>query len=107
VPTKTRAAMNDGELTGHLVEAILGWKPTLSRFMKPGRGWSPRSHFQPLVKVADAFRLLIAADKFSFTGAGDVFAAEVKIGARLGKASGHSPARTITIAVARALGMEV
>jgi len=38
---------------------------------------------------------------------GGDFAAEVQVGARVGKASGKLKARTLTIALARALGLEL
>ena len=99
-------AMSDSQLTARLAQALLGWKPTPNRLMKPEGGWSPRARFQPLGKIADAFRLLIAAGDFSVTRKGKVFAAEVQLGNRLGRASGPSAARVIAIAIARALGLE-
>jgi hypothetical protein len=38
---------------------------------------------------------------------GGSFSVEVKIGGRVGRASGEPNARTITLALARALGLEV
>ena len=64
--------------------------------------------FRPLVELADAFRLLDhAAAHYTLTGNGSTFAAEVQIGSGKGKAVGGEKARTITLAAARALRLEV
>lgn len=104
-----RAAMSDDELTAHLAEFVMGWKRAPDRFIKPGRSWIPRWRFRPLEELADAFQLLDqAADHFRLTcDRNRVFTAEVQIGHHRGKASANQVARTITTAVARALGLTV
>lgn len=101
--------MTDEALTVALAEQILGWKAAPDRFIKSGRKWLPRWRFAPLMRLDDAFELLGASNssyKLTHTPDGD-FSAEVKIGGRTGKASGQPNARTITVALARAIGLEV
>ena len=101
--------MSDERLEELLAGAILGWKVGPNRFMKSGRSWIPRWRFNPLGSLEDAFLLLHEADaayKLTVDTAG-AFNAEVRIGDRLGIATGNPKPRTITIAIARALGLEV
>lgn len=102
-------AMSDQKLTAYLAERVMRWKVAPDRFIKSGRSWIPSWRFRPLHELADAFQLLDrAADVFSLTRtAQKVFIAEVTVGVRHGKASGAQIARTITTALARALGLEV
>jgi hypothetical protein len=86
----------------------MGWKVAPDRFIKSGRSWIPRWRFRPLAEIADAFRLLDhAAAHYTLTRDCSAFAAEVQIGSCRGKAVGEHKARTITLAVARALRLEV
>jgi hypothetical protein len=102
------AAMNDDRLTEKLASLILGWKATPDRFIKTGRSWIPRWRFRPFAELTDAFRLLDhAADHYILTGNCSTFAAEVQIDSCWGKVVGEHKARTITLAVARALQLEV
>ena len=100
--------MNDDRLTEKLAALILGWKATPDRFIKSGRSWIPRWRFRPLAELADAFRLLDhAAEHYTLTRTCSTFAAEVQIESCRGKAVGEHKARTITVAVARALRLEL
>jgi hypothetical protein len=101
--------MTGEQLTAVLAEKVMGWRATPDRFIKSGRTWIPRWRFQPLVELADAFQLLDqSATRYSLTRDHyGIFTAAVRIGGRRGKASGEPKARTITISVARALGLEV
>lgn len=101
--------MNDERLTEELVRRALGWRVAPGRYLKPGRGWIPEWRFRPLREVADAFQLVDrVADSFTLTSSSPrVVSANVKVGRRCGKASGEQIARTITIALARALGLEI
>lgn len=96
-------------LTAVLAERCMGWKAAPDRFMKSGRSWIPRWRFQPLVDLADAFRLLDqVANRYTLTSdRRRPFSVEVQVGTRCGKASSKNKARAITLAVARALGLEV
>jgi len=98
-----------GKLTAALAERVIGWKASPDRFMKSGRSWIPRWRFQALVELADAFRLLDkGARQYTLTcDRRRAFIVEVQIGIRRGKASNKNKARAITLAVARALGLEV
>jgi hypothetical protein len=103
------ANMNDDRLTEALAERVLGWKVAPGRFIKSGRTWMPRWRFAPLKNLEHAFALLDqAADTctLAITKSG-TFSAEVRVGGRIGKASGEPKARTITVALARALGIAV
>jgi hypothetical protein len=89
-------------------ERILGWKASPDRFFKSGRSWIPKWRFQPLANLADAFELLdCAAHAYTLTSEGRIFTAEVRVGSLLGRASGQLKSEAITIAVARALGIDV
>lgn len=100
--------MIDDRLTEELASRIMRWRATPDRFIKSGRSWVPRWHFQPLVDLASAFQLLNkAADRYKITCERRTFTAEVVAKSGLGKASGDNLARTITTAVARGLGLEV
>lgn len=100
--------MNDDRLTEKLAAQVLGWKAVPGRFIKPGRGWTPTWRFAPLTNVDQAFDLLDAtASAYTLTTNTDgVFEAEVRSGKRIGRASGEPKARTITMALAQALGLE-
>jgi hypothetical protein len=98
----------DELLTDELAARVFGWRLAPGRYIKAGRSWIPRSRFQPLADLKDAFRLLDAASKdYCLLAKPDgFFTAEIKMGGRIGKASGKSPSRTITFAVALALGID-
>jgi hypothetical protein len=99
------AAMNDDKLTAQLAESVLGWRVTPDRFMKSARSWIPRWRFTPLTNLEHAFQLLDrAVSNYTLTaGAGGIFTAEVRVRGRMGKASGQSKAKTISLALAQAL----
>jgi len=101
--------MTSDQLTAELVELVLGWRAAPDRFIKPGRSWIPRSRFKPLVRLEDAFLLLDrAGGRFVLSvGEDGAFNAEVRVGERIGKATGEPKARAITVAISRALGIEV
>jgi len=100
--------VTDQRLTDELATRVLGWKPSSDRFVKPGRGWLPRWRFRPLEEITDALRLLDAATQhYILKSDGPTFTADVEINSRRGKASGRCKAKTISVAVARAMGLEV
>lgn len=100
--------MNDDRLTDQLALRVMGWKVAPDRFVKSGRSWIPRWRFRPLEELADAFQLLdCAADHYILKRDGRSFTAEIRTGSCRATASGELKARTITLAVARALGLEV
>jgi len=101
--------MNDRELTELVASRVMGWRICPDRFGKSGKSWIPRWKFQPLVELSEAFHVLDrASDQYSLTkDRHGIFTANVQIGTCQGKASGEPKARTVTMAVARALGLEV
>lgn len=101
--------MNDDRLTECLAIRVMGWKTAPGRFIKADRAWTPSWKFAPLTNLEDAFALLDnAASTYTLrTGRGGMFEAEVRVSGRVGNASGRAKARTITLALARALGLGV
>jgi hypothetical protein len=98
--------MTNERLTELLVGKLLGWSVFPDRFIKSSRSWIPRWRFQPFARLEDAFLLL---DKSGGTyllalDLPGVFTAEVRIGERIGKATGEPKAQAITLALSRALG---
>ena len=99
--------MNDEQLTDELAVRVMGWRPGPDRFIKSGRSWIPRWRFRPLTDLADAFQVLDhVADHYALTKDGHTFKALVRAGSGRGTASGELMARTIAVAVARALGLD-
>jgi hypothetical protein len=99
--------MSDDRLTEELARQILGWKSAPGRFLKSRRSWVPKWRFAPLVRLDDAFLLL---DRSASTykierGANGAFVVQVSLDGRIGRSSGETKARSITTAIARALGI--
>jgi hypothetical protein len=90
-------------------EAFHGLQKAPDRFLLGNRQWITRSRFQPLSDVTHAFRLLEAvAGSFNLgTPLGGTFRAEVRVGHQIGCASGEPKAASITLAIARAIGIDV
>jgi hypothetical protein len=97
------------QLTAMLAKRVMAWQVHPDRFIKSGRSWIPRWRFKPLTRLDDAFQLLDHAGGTWVLSVGldGVFTAEVKIGGRIGRASGEPKARTITLALCQALGIGV
>jgi hypothetical protein len=106
---KRGPTMTNDQLTAILAERVLGWRAAPDRFIKPGRSWTPRSRFKPFTRLEDVFLLLERAGCtwVLSVGADRVFTARVRVGGRVGKASGEPKARTITRALCQALAIEV
>src|SRR5258708_28407361 len=97
--------MNDDRLTEKLAAQVLGWKAAPGRFIKSGGSWTPSWRFAPLTNLEQAFDLLDrAASTYTISNKVGCFDAEVRVGGRVGKASGKLKARTITLALAHARG---
>jgi hypothetical protein len=103
------ATMDDASLTEELACQVMGWRATPDRFIKSGRSWIPRWRFTPLTSLEHAFQLLDrAASNYTLrTVAGGTFTAEVRVRGRIGKVSGLSKAKTISLALAQALELEL
>jgi hypothetical protein len=101
--------MTDERLTDELAARVMGWKPAPDRFVKSGRCWIPRWRFQPLTSLEDAFQLLDrTAARYTLTSdSGATLTADIRIGGASGRASEELKPRAITMATARALGIEV
>jgi hypothetical protein len=99
---------DDARLIDALAMRILRWKPRRDRFMTSGRDWISKTRFQPLNDIKDAFRLLeLVTDDFTLLSAHrGPFVAEVRLRGRIGRAAGTKKARTITLAIARLIGLE-
>jgi hypothetical protein len=97
------------QLTATLARSVMGWAIGSDRFLKGGRRWAPHWHFQPFRKLENARQLLEKTDgKYTLSRAANGrFTASVSIGDREGTASGRSDAATITVALARAVGIDV
>jgi hypothetical protein len=100
--------MNDDRLTERLANRVFGWKAMSDRFLTGSRGWIPRWRFRPFGEIADAFRLLDhSTDHYTLTRERTTYTVEVNVRSFRGKAIGDHLPRTISVAVARALGIEV
>jgi len=99
---------NEARLAEELAALVLGWKSAPGRFLKTGRSWIPHWRFQPFMELGDAFQLLDQAGcQYTLRYNGRTFTAEVRTPTGRGIASGEQKARTISLAVARALGVRV
>jgi hypothetical protein len=101
--------MNDVQLTDELASRVMGWKVASGRFVKPSRSWIPKWRFAPLERLEDAFLLLDTAlrDSVYAARAAGAFTVSVRLSQGRGEASGEPKSRTITIALAKAAGIEV
>ena len=99
---------SDARLTDELATEVMHWKPFPRRYMTSGKDWISRSQVQPLRDIKDAFRLLAAVtDDFTLLSVHrGPFVAEVRLRGRIGRAVGKIKARTLTLAIARLVGLE-
>ncbi len=101
--------MTIDHLTALLVERVMRWRVAPDRYLKSNRSWIPRSRFQPAQNLNHAFELLEQAQPEHFSMGsekGGEFWVRVAISGALGEARQTSSAKAITIAVARALGLD-
>lgn len=100
--------MSDEQLTSALVERAMRWRLAPGRYLKPGGGWTSRSGFRPLVDVRDALQALeaVTGDYSILAKPGEGITVAVRISGLTGKAAGKSKARTISLALALALGID-
>jgi hypothetical protein len=102
-------SINDDRLTDQLACQIMRWKVAPGRFLTGDRGWMPRWRFQPLTNVEDALKLVNTAGAtlvLTISADGSCAAAATKA-ERTGRASCASVATSITVAISRAIGLEV
>jgi len=98
------------DLTSLLARRVMRWGIAPERFLVGKRRWIPRWRFQPTEKLEDAFRLLeeAAPRRYSMGRDGQgPFRVQVQIGQETGHAQDLSKPRAITLAVARALKLQV
>jgi hypothetical protein len=95
-------------LTGLLAQRVLGWTVGPDRFLTGGRQWLLTWRFQPLKRLEDAFQLVngAAPEEYTLGSEKGGFWAKVRIGGATGEAH-ESQARAMTLAIARAIGLEV
>ena len=98
----------DEQLTDELAR-IFGWKSMPDRFLKPNRSWIPHWRSAPVTNLENAFDLLDAAASAYTLGArrGGIVKADVHVNEHVGGTYGAAKPRTITIALARALGLDL
>lgn len=101
--------MTTDQFTAILAERVMGWQLAPQRFLMGDRRWQPRWRFQPTERLEDAFSLLekAAPNEYSMGDDGTGFRVRVRIGKAIGEARDMSKPLAITLAVARALGLEV
>ena len=96
-------------LEATLAQRVMGWVVGPDRYVLRGSSWMPRWRFQPTRSIDDAFRLLDHARPESYSmgsnGRG-VFSVKIQISGKSGAARDNRKALAITLAVARALGLE-
>jgi hypothetical protein len=101
--------MIDRRLTDALAAKVMGWKVFPNRFIKADRGWILRRRFQPCVNLQHAHLLLNTADPEEYlvgsTGQGQC-CVRVRIAGVTAEARDAIQPRAITLAVARAVGIE-
>ena len=88
----------------------MGWRVGPDRLLTGGRRWLPPWRFQPLERIAEANLLLEQAAPQEYTmGASENggFWARVRVAGKIGEACESSQARALTIAIARAIGIDV
>jgi hypothetical protein len=109
IPKQRGAFLNDRTLIDHLARAVLNWRLAPDRFLTGNGSWLPRWRFNPLQSLDDAFRLLDhnAVIRYNISRTKDKFHVEIESNGRVGTAAGASKPRTITLALARSLGLEV
>jgi hypothetical protein len=102
-------ATTPDQINAILAARVLHWRVTPDRFLTGDRGWLPRWKFQPTRKLADAIRLLEAADAKEYSVGADTngdFRARVRIGGATAEAHANTKPLAICLAVAAAVGIE-
>ena len=102
--------MTSQALTKLVAERVMKWTAAPDRFMLGHRKWIPNWRFQPCEVFEHAIQLLDAARPTTYSLANDrvgCFWASVEIDGVVGQARDRSRPRAVTIAVARAMGIDV
>ena len=88
----------------------MGWEVAPDRFLVGKRRWLPRWRFRPTERLEDAFRLLEEAcpQKYAMGSEREgLFWVQIQIGEATGEACHRSKPLAITLAIARALQVQV
>lgn len=95
--------MTDRGLPDQLAFTILGWRPGVDRYLRTGREWIKREHFQPCSDDRSAFRLLDAVtDDYSIRSTpGKGVTVVIRRGSRTATVFEASRARAITLGLAQ------
>lgn len=103
------SSSHDQRLTEALAVQVMGWRVGPDRFITGARSWLPKWRFNPLQQLLDAFMLLdySKSKRYVISKNGTSFQVEVEHDGKVGKATGKSKPRTITLALARSLGLDV
>jgi hypothetical protein len=101
-------AASDKSITENLVIRLRGLRVAKGRFLKADKSWVAGWKFAPLTNLNASFDLLEAANsnytlRTNTSGASE---AKVQVGERGGRVSGEPKARTISHALANALGLD-
>ncbi len=102
--------MTSQVLTQLVAERVMKWTAAPKRFMLGSRKWIPDWRFQPCETFEHAIQLLDAARPTTYSLGVDQkgrFWARVEVDGVVGEASNMSRPRVVTIAVARAVGIDV
>ena len=101
--------MTDNVLIDLLARQVLRWGVAPDRFLTGNRSWIPKWKFNPLERLEDAFRLLDHDESvhYSISRSGSAFEVEVEHDGKVGRATGDSKPRAVTLALARSLGLGV
>jgi hypothetical protein len=102
--------MTSDQLAAVLAQRVFGWKTAPDRYLLGDRRWTPRWRFRPVDRLVDAIELLerAAPQKCEMSQTPDgLFEVELQIGVGCGRACEKSKPWAITLAVAKALGLEV
>ena len=101
--------MPDRILIDLLAKQVLRWGVGPDRFLTGERSWVPKWRFNPLENIGDAFMLLDRCGPkcYAISCVDHLFQVEVECDGKIGRATGDSKPRTITLALARSLGVEV
>lgn len=102
--------MTDDKLTIVLAQRIMGWGIGPDRFLTGNRSWLPRWRFRPTERIEDACRLLDFARPdahYIELAKQGYFSVRIEINGVAGVACDRSRARVISLALARAIEIDL
>jgi hypothetical protein len=101
--------MTNSGLTAILAQRVMNWRLGLNRYLTGNRHWISLWRFQPLDRLPDAARLLEAAapERYTIHADSGLVSVCVQIAGKTGEAHARSRPRAISLAIARALQIDV